>query len=178
MQMQKIIDIYLAEIRDLISLGLGRKAGSTDRHLSAPMESLPHIIWAESRRQAEQLQEQDELSDFLLFLRPDGEFATRDAKRNFDQTMNEVAARVRPAIVEMTSDLQVLGITNEPVGLGASDAIETFRAVAISGAQERVAELDFGLLDPLPCRDLLTIYRNGHILCGYIPEGDGQCVIY
>lgn len=176
--MQEIIDTYLEEVRELIASGLGRKAGSKERQLSLPMKSLPAFTWAVDRQQAEQLQAQDELADFLLFLRPDGDFADRDTKRKFDHDMNEVALRVRAPIVEMTDDLRVLGISNERVGLGASDAIETFRAVAISGAQERVAEQNYGLVDPLPCRDLLTVYKDGHLLCGYLPEGEGEIVLY
>lgn len=175
--MQEILENYLEVLSEIVALGIGRSIGTHDSRLEI-LVSLPKVVWAIDRQEAEELQTQEELGDFLLFLRPDGEFADPATKRSFDQDMNEVASRVRVAITEMTRDIQVSGFTNEPVGLGDSDVIVTFRAVAISGAQERVAEANYGLIDPLPCRDLLSVYRAGHILCGYLPEEEGQIVLY
>lgn len=166
--MQVVIDNIKNIIDGLIASGIGRNNGQGQPDFD--MESIEKIKWATSKSQAEKFQKSDEFSDFLLYLRPEAEFEDVDLRKKFDSAMNEIAQMVKPICEDKLSGLIVPGITNEPIGFSAPYVIQTIEFLLISLAQEILAEAEFGLVGPLPCKDLLEVYKAGHIVCGYDSE--------
>lgn len=88
-------------------------------------KTLDNPIWAKSAKQAEQLQESDDLGDFLLYFRPDGVFDDNNARQSFGRALNDVAAEVKPICEARLSELSIPGFKNEPVVFQPTYATQT-----------------------------------------------------
>ncbi|MBK4217699.1 hypothetical protein JJJ17_17340 [Paracoccus caeni] len=173
--MQIVVEEVRKTIEHLVRSEVGRNVGEGQPELN--LQSFVAPIWAETAAKAEHLQEADELSDFLLYLRPEAEFDDPELRAQFSREMNEIAKLVKPICEEKLSGIEIPGFENEAVGFQPPYAVQTLEFVIISLAQELFAQKKYGLIDPLPCQDLLKVYQHGHILCGY-DTADSAIILY
>lgn len=162
-------------VEELVASGIGRNASRNQPNFD--FESLESPIWVKSAKQAEKLQESDELGDFLLCLRPDGVFDDNSTRQEFGRALNDVAEQVKTICEIRLSELSIPGFKNEPVGFQPPYATQTLEFIIISLAQELYANMNYGLTHPLPCHDLIKVYQEGHIVCGY-DSSNAAVVLY
>lgn len=122
----------------------------------------------------------DVFTTLLLDLRPERTgFPDDDRRRAFEQNLNSIANLTKPYITNVTDNLVVAGLNNDPEGFGPSAPIATIEWCLVAFAQEKVAELDFGYTGPLKATDLMVCLEAGRLPCGWrqLPRR-GELLIY